>query len=406
MPNISTHRHFYIDYLRAYMVVLVVLEHSLLPFSPHFKNIAYIADSGGDLFFDVLHYHNDAIMMPFLFLLAGIFVMASLKRRGYLGFCQEKFYRLVVPFILGVMLLVPPQTFFQYLIKEDPTIGYLEYLKKVYFFDHMTASGFWFLYYLFVLTFGLLLVHHIFPSFVNLCGRFVFWLTSKPTQGFLVFFLVTSIILGISDLLWGPFFWEGFGIVFYVRGSRFIVKILFFLIGVGVANIGLERDTYFLKGLGNIWYIWVLLAFIFGGLYMSYSLMYYHEGAYNYELLLFLKSDGTWGEAWDILTRHVTPVIIRTTLLGLFMCSLTTMYFAVFYQFLSKANAVGMSLAACSFGIYILHEPLQVWITYFFYQNCLNEYIKFAASTCFSLFLSWLLVQKILLKLPGLKRIF
>ena len=64
-------RTYYIDYLRAFMVWLVVIEHSFLPYSPHYKNMAYTPDMGGSLFFDIVHMHNDAIMMPFLFSSSG-----------------------------------------------------------------------------------------------------------------------------------------------------------------------------------------------------------------------------------------------------------------------------------------------------------------------------------------------
>lgn len=405
MAHSSTNRLLFIDYLRAYMIILVVLEHSLLPYSPHFKNTAYIQDFGVDMFFDIFHYHNDAIMMPFLFLLAGMFVMPSLQRRGFIDFCREKFFRLVVPFVLGVILLVPPQTYPKYLVKVDSNISYLDYLQNVYFFEKMSASGFWFLYYLFVLTFGLLLIHAVFPSFIKLCGCFVNWLITKPIRGFLVFFAISAVLLGISDLLWGPLYSVGFSQIFYVRGSRSLLKIFFFLIGVGIAEANLNQNAAVLEKLGKNWFSWIIVAIIAGALYMSYSLMYFHEGAYNIEFLRFLRLEESWDGAWDILVRYAPPILVRTTLLGLFMCSLTVMYFAVFYQFLNKENKVWMSLAACSFGIYIFHEPMQVWMTYAFLESDVSEYIKFITTTCVALFGSWFLVQKILLKLPGFKRV-
>jgi hypothetical protein len=388
------------------MILLVVFEHALLPYSPHFKNTAYIADFGGDLFFDVFHYHNDTVMMPFLFLLSGMFVIPSLKRRGLGSFCREKFFRLVVPFFFGVVFLVPPQTYFKYLVKTDPNIGYFEYLKTVYFDGHMSPSGFWFLYYLFLLMVGLLILYYAWPGFIKLCGNFVRWLTARPIRGFIVFFIISAIIFGISDLLWGPLMWVGFGQIFYVGpGSRFIIMILMFLLGVGIAEIGLNQNIAFLDKLGQSWPKWVLVAVITGALYMGYSLLYYHDGAYNYEFLRFRLYGGTWEEGWSILKEYAPPVLVRTTLLGLFLCSLTVMYFALFYRFLNKQNAIWQSLAASSFGIYIFHEPIQVPMTYAFYEVDISVYLKFLVVLCVSLFGSWFLVQKILLKLPGFKRV-
>jgi glucan biosynthesis protein C len=398
-------RFLFIDYLRAYMIILVVLEHSLLPYAPHFKKTAYISDFGGGVFFDIFHYHNDAIMMPFLFLLAGMFVFPSLQRRGFLDFCREKFLRLVVPFVLGIAILVPPQTYPKYLLKTDSSIGYLDYLQNVFFFGGMSASGFWFLYYLFVLTFALIFISYLLPGFVAACGRFTTWLIEKPIRGFCVFFLISALILGVSDLIWGPFYWVGFGEVFYVRGSRFLVKIFFFLMGAGIAQAGLTFNKAFLVHLSESWLKWVLGACVAGACYMGYSLTYFEEGAYNFDFLLFLHSNESWDMGWPILREHALLVLMRTTLLGLFMCSLTVMYFALFYRFLNKESVVWASLAASSFGIYIFHEPIQVWMTYAFYQADVSEYIKFIVTASVALGISWFVVQKVLLKTPGFKRI-
>lgn len=396
----------FLDYLRAFMVLLVVFEHALLPYSPHFKNTAYIADFGGDLFFDIFHYHNDTVMMPFLFLLAGMFVIPSLKRRGMFDFCREKFFRLVVPFFFGVLFLVPPQTYFKYLVKTDPNIGYLDYLRDVYFSGHMSVSGFWFLYYLVLLMAALLILYSLWPGFVKLCGDCLQWMTEKPVCGFIVFFILSAVIFGVSDLLWGPFSWVGFGQIFYVGpGSRFIIMILMFLLGVGIAESGLNQNAPFLDKLGQSWPKWVLLSIVAGALYMGYSLYNYHTGAYNYEFMRHLYFGGTWEEGWSILKEYAPPVLIRTTLLGLFLCSLTVMYFSLFYRFLNDEHAIWKSLAACSFGIYIFHEPIQVPMTYLFYEVDVSVYIKFLVVLAVSWFGSWLLVQKILLKLPGFKRV-
>jgi peptidoglycan/LPS O-acetylase OafA/YrhL len=399
-------RLLYIDYLRAFMVLLVVFEHALLPYSPHFKNTAYIADFGGDVFFDIFHYHNDTVMMPFLFLLAGMFVIPSLKRRGYLSFAREKFFRLVIPFFVGVAVLVPPQTYCKYLVKVDPNIGYWDYLTNVYFFDKMSSSGFWFLYYLFLQTFALVMLYAIWPGIVALIGRVVNWMTSKPIRGFILFFVVTAIIFGISDLLWGPIWWVGFGGIFYLGpGSRFLIMIPFFILGVGIAEIGLSQNKDFLEKLSNSWIKWVLMGVISGALYMSYSLANFHDGAYNYEFLRHLQYGGSWDDGWSILKEYAPPVLIRTTLLGLFLCSLTVMYFSLFYRFLNKESVIWQSLAACSFGIYIFHETLQVPTTYYFYGMDISVYIKFLVVLAVSWFGSWFLVQKVFLKLPGFKRV-
>jgi glucan biosynthesis protein C len=400
-------RFLYIDYLRAFMVLLVVFEHALLPYAAHYKFRAYIGDFGGNVFFDVFHLHNDAIMMPFLFLLAGMFVLPSLQRRGFASFAREKFFRLVIPFVLGVTILVPIQTYSKYLVTTDPNINYLDYLQNVYFFDRMAASGFWFLYVLFIFTFSLLAINTILPGFVKLVGRCITWAIERPVSGFLVFFMISAVLLGCADMLWGPYFAAGYYLkVFYILpGSFSFIFAFFFLLGAGIAEIDLNQNQAFLEKISASWAKWVGLAVVSGAIYAYYCIAYGSDGAYNYEVYRSRYLEESWSDTWSILAEYAPPVLIRTTLLGLFMCSLTVMYFSLFYRFLNVPSKVWISLAACSFGIFIFHEPIQVPVSYLLYNVDLNEYIKFAITTCVSLFGSWFLVQKILLKLPGFKRV-
>ena len=137
--NIRTH---FIDYLRGIMIMLVVLDHSMHAYSSPFKKFWYLQDFGGNIIFDIWHMHNDAIMMVTLFFISGIFVIPSLKRHGIKKFVLNKFIRIILPFILGVIFIVPPQKYAKYLIKQNSQISYIDYLQNIYFFDDISASGF------------------------------------------------------------------------------------------------------------------------------------------------------------------------------------------------------------------------------------------------------------------------
>lgn len=397
-------RIFFLDYLRGWMVLLVVLDHAMHAYSPHFKKFWYIPDFGGTLFFDLWHMHNDAIMMPMLFFLAGMFVLSSLKRRGFIDFCKEKFFRLILPFLIGIFIIVPPQTYTKYLLKNDGSIGFIDYFFNVYLFKNMSSSGFWFLYFLFVLTFILVGLFYAFPACIRALKSFASWLVKKPVRGFIVFFLIASVILGISDLIWGAPYWIGFSQIFYVRAARFIFKIFLFFLGAAIAEAGIPNNFSFLENLGNSWKVWVSVTLIAGIFYMTYTLMFYHEGAFNMEVPRYFYTGGTWESFGTVFRYYAPPILIRTTLLAFFICSLIVMYLAVFKQFLDRPIPLWQSLAACSFGIYIIHEPFVVWIHYYFYQSEVSEYFKFILSAGISLGISWWVISKIR-TLPGFNKV-
>ena len=78
------------DYLRAFIVLLVLLHHSVLayavlwPAQPRTFRIlpAPIVDPQRWVGFDVLAAFNDTFFMALMFLLSGLFVWPSLERKG------------------------------------------------------------------------------------------------------------------------------------------------------------------------------------------------------------------------------------------------------------------------------------------------------------------------------------
>ncbi len=397
-------RVYFIDYLRGLMVLYVVLDHSMHLYSPFFKKFHRFQDFGGNLFFDVWHMHNDVIMMPFLYFLAGMFVLPSLRRRGLLSFAKEKFYRLVVPFVLGVIIIVPPQTYIAKLLKENLQQGYFDYWFNVYFWADMSSSAFWFLYYLAVLTALLIAIHTILPSFIKIFGRFATWLVNNPIKGFISCFLIGAVIIGASEIIWNTQWWTGFWKLFYVRGSRFIMKGFLFFLGAGFAYAGITRNTEILTRIGNSWKTWTLISLLAGGAYITYALSNFYTGAYTLEILRHFHYGGTWVDVWPIIEAYGGPLLIRTTLLALFMCSLVVMYVAIFKRFLDRPLPKWQSLAACSFGIYIFHEPIVHVVQYYYIQNETSDYIKFIASASVATALSWGLTH-IIKGWPGFRKV-
>jgi hypothetical protein len=110
--------------------------------------------------------------MPLMFLIAGLAIWYSLRKRTAGQFARERTRRLVVPLVVGTVLLVPPIVYFG--LKPDPayTETYLQFLPRFFniqfSFDFprfltgappdelFTIAHLWFLEYLFVYTLVLL----------------------------------------------------------------------------------------------------------------------------------------------------------------------------------------------------------------------------------------------------------
>ncbi len=104
----------WIDYLRGFITLLVVAHHASLAYTTwaYFNKDAYIASThpvvdsirwrGMDLFEDF----NDIFFMSLMFLIGWIFVLQSIEKKGRKLFIRDRFYRLFIPFLIGVTFLM------------------------------------------------------------------------------------------------------------------------------------------------------------------------------------------------------------------------------------------------------------------------------------------------------------
>ena len=91
-----------LDRARTFIILLVVLHHSVLNYT-YFGN----GDRMRWLGFDLVVLFNDSFFMAFMFLISGLFVRDSLARKGPTIFLRDRAWRLGVPFLLSIFVLMP-----------------------------------------------------------------------------------------------------------------------------------------------------------------------------------------------------------------------------------------------------------------------------------------------------------
>jgi glucans biosynthesis protein C len=156
-------RQYYIDWLRAGAMFLLVFYHSgrLFDREPwHIKNA--VENLGIDVF---NHRILDVWQMPLFFLVAGAAVWYSMGTRSAGGFAKERVLRILVPLIFGMLIIVPPQVYTQRIFDGDFSgsfwAWYPHTFQGAYNMDNPASGNFtwlhlWFLAYLFV--FSMLLI--------------------------------------------------------------------------------------------------------------------------------------------------------------------------------------------------------------------------------------------------------
>lgn len=162
-----------LDWLRVLVFALLILYHVGMFFVPwdwHLKNnVIYEWLKWPMLFVNQWR-------LPILFLISGMGTYYALGNRTWAEFSRERLLRLGVPLIAGMLLIVPPQVYYERLAQGSFSGSYLEFqriaFQGIYPEGNLSWHHLWFLPYL--LLFSLLLS----PILVDIArrpGKFMGW---------------------------------------------------------------------------------------------------------------------------------------------------------------------------------------------------------------------------------------
>ncbi|MCX8063626.1 MAG: acyltransferase [Candidatus Hydrogenedentes bacterium] len=145
-----------IDWLRIIAVFLLFPFHTAMLFFS--KEDFYIKLAPSHSAFDYFVLFLSPWHMPFLFFLAGISTHYSLIKRSIPEYIIERTQRLLVPFLFGIVIIVPPQSYLAYMFRnEDKNFSeFFHYYWTNLFSDltgyngTFTPAHLWFVLYLYV----------------------------------------------------------------------------------------------------------------------------------------------------------------------------------------------------------------------------------------------------------------
>lgn len=159
-------RKHWIDNLRNLTILLLFPVHTFMIWND-FGSRFYIWQGENKLLSTFIVLVNPWFM-PILFVLAGMSARYALESRTNKEFVVQRITKLLIPFLFGVIFLVPFQTWYARKFFDNYKGGFLDNLK--YFFTHLTDfSGYdgaftpghlWFILYLFLISMISLAVFH------------------------------------------------------------------------------------------------------------------------------------------------------------------------------------------------------------------------------------------------------
>src|SRR5688572_29938079 len=112
----STQRSIELDWLRVATVLLVFFHHVGMPFN---GDEWHIMNAQSSKLLDDIMVYFEQWRLPLLLLISGAGTVMAFSKRSPLQFVKERSYRLVIPLIFGALVIIPPQTYFEFIDKYD-----------------------------------------------------------------------------------------------------------------------------------------------------------------------------------------------------------------------------------------------------------------------------------------------
>jgi len=161
--NISKRRHD-LDWLRVIAILAVYFHHLGMPFN---GDDFHIMNADSSKLLDDIMVYFEQFRLPLLFLISGTGTVLAFSKRTWKHFLKERTGRLIVPLFFGVLFIVPPQTYYQY-------INEFNSYWQIYAEGRFETNHLWFIENLYVISIIVI--------------PLIIFLKSKKSEGFINWF--------------------------------------------------------------------------------------------------------------------------------------------------------------------------------------------------------------------------
>ncbi len=361
-------RLFYLDNVRVYLTILVILHHATLAYGGNgdwgIKDV--ITDEISPILFTFFNALNQSYFMTAFFLLAGYFTPRSLERKGTRSFLLDRIIRLGIPLLIYTILVINLN---RYLITKY-------HLGRPFQFSWSYQPGhLWFLQLLFLFA----LIYAVFKLFkkdpLNMETR------AFPSDGIL---WITVVVLSIFSFMMRMAYPIG-ETVLNIQPGHISHYIFAFFIGIVAYRgdwFGRLSDTT-----GKRWgYIALItlpfffVIFIFGGALESDVNIAKFLGGFTWQAMAYA--------AWESIMMVGIIVFL--------------LYF--FREKFNRTGALANTMAASVYTVYIIHQTVLFSLNILLLPVAIPSYIKFFVVALIGVPLCFILSIAIR-KLPYAKRV-
>jgi acyltransferase-like protein len=360
------------DRARTFITLLVLVHHSVVNYS-YFGN----GDRMRWLGFDLMVLFNDSFFMACMFFISGLFVRDSLARRGPAEFLRNRAWRLGVPFLLSIFVLMPIAyypTFLRYHLPGTTDFNFLHFWWHTLTIGPWPSGPAWFLWVLLALDAIAALIWTIAPGVIEALGRLTFSMRDRPMTAFVAFMAFSVAIYLPMHLGFGDGAWlEPGGYPVPIQTSRILLYLGYFLFGVGVGALDLRGGLFAQNGeVARRWPVWLGFALVFYG-----------------AILLLVYAHHNW-----VADFNAPPLDWRAgygVAFALFSAAMAFLEPSLFLRFAPGNWRLMDALRPSAYGIFLTHYIFIIWLQYAVYGLAWHAGVKAVVVFAGTLALSWAL---------------
>ena len=380
----ATGRIVALDRARTFVTLLVVVYHSAVNYS-YFGN----GDRMRWLGFDLVALFTDSYFMACMFLISGLFVYDSLTRRGPADYLRERAWRLGIPLLVSIFVLIPIAyyaSFLRYHLPGTTDFNFFHFWWRMVTVGPWPSGQSWFLWVLLLFNIVAASLRSRMPGILETLGRSILALRERPITAFVAFAILSiatylPLHLTVGDGAW----YEPGHYPFPIQTSRILLYPAYFFAGVGIGVISLKTGILSENGaIVKRWALWLAIAVLFYG-----------------AILLLVYAHHNW-----IANFRLPPLWWRAAYGTVFAMFSAAMAFTVLATSLRLAHSRLWLLDAMqpsAYGIYLFHYIFIIWLQYVVYDASFHAGMKFAIVFIGTLSGSWLLTL-LLRRIPRVAR--
>jgi hypothetical protein len=206
-------------YDRTFIIVLVLIHHSVIPYTYYGQT-----DRQSFIGFDTIVLFVDSFLMSAMFLLSGLFVWPSLRRKETSLFLRDRWWRLGLPFVIAATILMPI-AYYAVELRLHPGSSFATYWWKTVTTGPWPSGPVWFIWVLLAFDMLAAVVYRTVPGGVEAIGRLSLASLKRPGISFWALLIGSIIVYVPADLYFREPRWFTLGPL-AIQASRVLLYLL------------------------------------------------------------------------------------------------------------------------------------------------------------------------------------